>query len=322
MRAYVQIGYGTADVLREAELPTPEPTDGEVLVRVRAASVAAGDVYLMRGKPFVARLAVGFPSPRRDYIVGLDFAGVVEKVGAGVTGFTAGDEVFGECKGACAEFARAETRRIARKPAGISFEQAAAVPTSACTALQALRDSGRVRSGMRVLINGASGGVGTYTVQMAKALGAEVTAVCGTRNVELVRSLGADHVIDYTREDFTDSELRYDVIIDNVANYSLHRARRALAPGGIHVPSSGAAGIWWIIKAALTAPFVASQGKPFLALTVTDDLEAIASMIEAGTIAPVIDKAYSFAEVPAAFGYVDTGHANGKVVITVGLDGM
>lgn len=321
MRAYVQTGYGKADVLQTAELPIPEPAADEVVVAVRAASVAAGDVYLMRGRPFVARFAVGFPSPRRDYVVGLDFAGVVEKVGSGVTDFSAGDEVHGECKGACAEFTRADAHKIARKPAGVSFEQAAAVPTSACTALQALRDQGHVRSGMRVLINGASGGVGTYAVQMAKALGAEVTGVCGTRNIELVRSLGADHVIDYTREDFTDGGPRYDVIIDNVASHSLHRARRALAPGGIHVPSSGAAGMWWIIKAALTAPFVASQGKPFLALAVTDDLEAIAVMIEAGTVAPVIDKAYSFAEVPAAFGYVDTGHANGKVVITVGPDG-
>ena len=232
-----------------------------MLVRVLAASLAAGELLGIGGKPFPIRMYIGFPKPKKDFVVGLDCAGVVEAVGKDVTRFQPGDEVYGQCRGSCAEYAVAKEGGLAPKPANLSFEQAAAVPTSACTALQGLRDHGKVGPGQKVLINGASGGVGPFAVQIAKALGAEVTAVCSTRNVEMVRSIGADHVIDYTQEDFTQGGPRYDVIMDNVASHSLSATRRALTPHGVHVPSSGHAGMGWIIAAALTAVFVRQQGK-------------------------------------------------------------
>lgn len=320
MNAIIQTGYGSTDVLRPGEVRQPVPADGEVLVRVVAASLGAGDCYLMHGRPFPARLMVGFPRPRKDHVVGLDCAGVVEAVGPNVDGFRAGDEVFGECRGSCAEYAVASAARLAHRPHGVTFEQAAAVPTSGCTALQALRDHGEVRPGQKVLINGASGGVGTFAVQIAKSLGADVTAVCSPGSAELVCSLGADHIIDYTREDFTQGGPRYDVILDNVASHSPSAARRALAPGGVHVPSSGHAGMGWIVRAAIASLFVREQGRPFEAFATTDDLVELGRLIEAGQVRPVVDRVYPFSETAAAFGYLDQGHARGKVIISVGSD--
>ena len=317
MKAFVQTGYGTPDVIEPRDLDVPTPGAGDVLVRVRAASLAAGDYFMMRGKPLPAQFAIGFPKPKKDHVVGLDCAGIVAAVGSGVAGFRVGEAVYGECRGSCAEYASADPGRMARKPSSLSFEQAAAVPTSACAALQGLRDQAKVRPGQKVLVNGASGGVGPFAIQIAKALGAEVTGVCSTRNVEMVRSIGADRVIDYTQEDFTQGGPRYDVIMDNVASHSLSETRRALTPDGIHIPSSGHAGMRWIIAASLTAPFVRAQGKPFVASTNSADLAVLAELIDAGKVTPVVDKVYPLENTPEAFRYLDGGHARGKVVISV-----
>jgi NADPH:quinone reductase-like Zn-dependent oxidoreductase len=275
----------------------------------------------MRGKPFPIRFYIGFPKPKPDFVVGIAFAGIVESVGDGVSEFRVGDEVYGECHGSCAEFTVAEAGSIARKPRNLSFVQAAAVPTSACTALQALRDHGNVRPGQAILINGASGGVGSFAVQIAKAFGAEVTAVCSTRNVEMVRSIGADHVIDYTQEDFTKAGPRYDVILDNVASHSLSETRRALKPDGLLIPSSGHAGMGWVIAAAVTAVFVRQVGKPFVAETNTESLLALNGLIEDGKVTPVIDRTHPLSDTAQAFAYLDEGHARGKVVIAVQASG-
>jgi len=317
MKAIVQTGYGSADVMEYRQVERPAPADGEVLVRVKAASLAAGEYFGMRGKPFPIRFYVGFPKPKPDFVVGIDFAGVVEAVGNQVGDLRPGDEVYGECHGSCAEFAVAKVGSIAPKPRNLTFEQAAAVPTSACTALQALRDQGKIHTGQHVLINGASGGVGPFAVQIAKALGAEVTAVCSTRNVEMVRSIGADHVIDYTQEDFTKAAARYDVILDNVASHSLRETRRALKPDGLLVPSSGHAGMGWVIAAGVSAMFVRQQGKLFVAVTNTESLLALNELIESGKVTPMIDRTYPLRDTARAFAYLDEGHAKGKVVIDV-----
>jgi NADPH:quinone reductase-like Zn-dependent oxidoreductase len=317
MRAVIQTGYGSADVMELKELEKPAPGGGQVLVRVRAASLAAGEYFGMRGKPFPIRLVIGLLRPKKDYVVGLDFAGVIEAVGPNVSSFQPGDAVFGQCRGSCAEYALAKEGGLAPKPANLSFEQAAAVPTSACTALQGLRDHGKVQPGHKVLINGASGGVGPFAVQIAKALGAEVTGVCSTRNVEMVRSIGADHVIDYSEEDFTKGGARYDVIMDNVGSHSLSATRRALTPTGVHVPSSGHAGMGWIIAAYLEGIFVRQQAAPFVAATTGESLLALKDLIEAGRVAPVIDRTFRLGETAEAFAYLDEGHARGKVVIAV-----
>jgi NADPH:quinone reductase-like Zn-dependent oxidoreductase len=317
MKAVIQTGYGSADVMELRKLEKPAPGGGQVLVRVGAASLAAGEYFGMRGKPFPIRFVVGFPKPKRDYVVGLDCAGVVAAIGPNVSRFKPGDEVYGQCHGSCAEYALAEEGALAPKPANLSFELAAAVPTSACTALQALRDHGQVQPGQKVLINGASGGVGPFAVQIAKALGAEVTGVCSTRNAEMVRSIGADHVIDYTKEDFTQGGTRYDVIMDNVGSHSLSAARRALTPTGVHVPSSGHAGMGWIIAAYLEGVFVRRQAAPFVAATTSESLLALKDLIEAGKVAPVVDRTFRLGETAEAFAYLDEGHARGKVVIAV-----
>ncbi len=317
MDAIVQTGYGSADVMEYRQVTRPTPGAGEVLVRVVAASLAAGEYFGMRGKPFPIRFYIGFPTPKPDFVVGIDFAGVIEELGDGVSGFRIGDEVYGECHGSCAEFAVAKTGSIARKPSNLTFEQAAGVPTSGCTALQALRDHGKVQPGMAVLINGASGGVGSFAVQIAKALGAEVTAVCSTGNIDAMRAIGADHVIDYTREDFTEGGARYDVILDNVASHSLSQTRRALKPDGLLLPSSGHAGMGWIIAAAFSAMVVRQQGAPFVSTNDTATLDDLRDLIEAEKVTPLIDRTYPLRDTASAFAYLDEGHARGKVVITV-----
>jgi len=317
MKAIVQTSYGSSEVLSFEEIDKPTPNADDVLVRVRAASVHAGDYYAMRGVPYPVRFSVGWPKPKR-YVPGYDVAGVVDAVGKDVTRFAPGDEVFGECGGgSCAEYACAAEDRFVEKPAALTFEQAAAVPVSALAALQGLRDAGRVQAGQRVLINGASGGVGTFAVQIAKALGAEVTGVCSSRNVDLVRSIGADHVIDYTQTDFTHGSRPYDLILDNVGNRSLSDCRRVLTPTGKLLPNTGNAGMGYLIKAYALSFFVSQQARPFLSLPTHDDLMTLKSLIESGKVMPVIDRTYPLNETPAALEYLGSGHARGKVVITV-----
>jgi NADPH:quinone reductase-like Zn-dependent oxidoreductase len=321
MKAIVQNGYGAPDVLAIKELSRPEVKDDEVLVRVHAASINAGDYFSMKGSPWLVRFTVGFPKPK-DYILGWDVAGRVEAVGRTVKHFQLGDEVFGSCHHAFAEYVSAAADMLAPKPVNLTFEQAAAVPTAALTALQGLRDAGRVRPAQKVLINGASGGVGTFAVQIAKALGAEVTGICSTRNVEMVRSLGANHVVDYTKEDFTQSETRYDLILDNVGNRSFSDLRRILAPQGVIVPNSGHGGMSYVFKAFLLSPFLRQQGSPLMTKPNQKDLLVLKELIESGAIAPVIDRTYSLDKTPAALGYTSKGHARGKVVIAVAQNGQ
>lgn len=323
MKAIVQNNYGSPAVLALKEVARPALTDDQLLVRVYATSINAGDYFSMRGSPWLVRFIVGFPRPK-DYILGWDVAGIVEAVGSAVTQFRPGDAVFGSVSHAFAEYIVAAADRFAPKPTNLTFEQAAAVPTAGITALQGLRNAGKVQPGQKVLINGASGGVGTFAVQIARALGAEVTGVCSTHNVELVRSLGASHVIDYTCEDFTRGERRYDLILDNVGNRAFADLRRVLTPQGRIIPNSGHGGMGYVIKGFLLAPLMAQQEQP---LTTTQkgrdrDLAALAALIEAGNVTPVIDRTFPFDEIPAALGYAAQGHARGKVVVTVDEAGL
>lgn len=321
MQAIIQTRYGCPDLLQLRDIERPVVGDGDVLVRVRAAAVHVGDCFGVRGTPFLMRMATGLWKPKYG-VPGYDFAGYVEAVGKHVTRFRVGDEVFGECNGACAEFTCTAEDKLAAKPSGLSFRQAAAVPTSALAALHALRDVGKVQAGQKVMINGASGGVGTYAVQIAKSMGAEVTGVCGTDNVELVRGLGADHVIDYKHEDFASGGRRFDLIFDNVENRSLTDCRRALTPSGMLILNSGtgATGIGLlvrVIKPLLLSPFVGHTLRRYLSVPNHDDLVALTGMIEAGMLTPVIDRTYPLAETPDAIRYLEQGHAQGKVVIDV-----
>ena len=323
MRAIVQDTYGSADVLELRDIDKPEIADGEVLLRVHAAGVDRGVWHLMTGLPYPIRLAgYGLRVPKTP-VPGMDVAGVVEAVGRAVTRFRPGDEVFGIGKGAFAECARASESKLAPKPASLTFEQAAVIAISGSTALQGLRDHGKVGAGRQVLIVGASGGVGTYAVQIAKSLGAEVTGVCSSTKVDLVRSLGADHVIDYTRDDFAAGGERYDVILDIGGNASLSRLRRALAPRGTLVITGGETGGRWLggidrqLRALLLSRFVAQRLTTFVARENHEDLLVLTELIQAGKIAPVIDRTYPLAEVPEAIRYVERGHARGKVVISV-----
>jgi NADPH:quinone reductase-like Zn-dependent oxidoreductase len=323
MPAVVQDTYGSADVLRLAQVPRPEITDDEVLVRVRAASVHIGDWHVMTGQPYLMRvMGFGLRAPKAR-IRGTDLAGTVQAVGKNVTRFHAGDDVFGTCDGAFAELASARVDTLAPKPFNLTFVQAAAVPTSACTALQALR-AGNIQSSQQVLIIGASGGVGIFAVQIAKALGAEVTGVCSTAKAGLVRSIGADHVLDYITEDFTQSDHRYDLILDTGGNRSLSQLRSALTPRGTLVLVGGEGGGRWIggamgrsMRALILSPFVSQQLRMIIAKAKADDLEFLTELIEAGKVTPVIDKTYPLSETPAALGYLAAGHARGKLVITV-----
>jgi NADPH:quinone reductase-like Zn-dependent oxidoreductase len=321
MKASVYYEYGSPDVIKLEEIDQPQIKDDEVLVRVRAAALHRGDCFLLRGSPFIARLFTGLTRPK-NRVLGLDVAGQVEAVGKNVTKLAPGDDVFGEIfgsgNGACAEFTCAAQDRFAAKPANISFEQAAAITTSGVTALRGIRDVGKVQAGQKVLVNGSSGGVGTFAVQIANSLGAEVTGVCSTRNVEMVKSIGADHVIDYTKEDFTQGGQNYDLILDNVGNHSPANCRRALKSEGILLPNSGTAGMGYILNAAFSSIFVRKQGSPFLAEPKQEDLVYLKELIESGKVTPVIDRSYPLSETPEAFRHLEQGHARGKVVITLG----
>ena len=324
MKAIIIGRYGTPDVLRMEEVDAPVPGDGEVLVRVRASSVNPYDWHFLTGRPKLFRPAFGGLRRPKYRILGADLAGKVEAVGPGVTRFVPGDEVYGlTAAGAYAEYAAVAEAELAAKPADLTFEQAAAVPLAGGTALQAIRDQGHVQPGQKVLINGASGGVGAFAVQIAKADGAEVTGVCSTGNVDMVRSIGADHVIDYTRDDFTSSSSKYDLLLDNVGNRSLSEYRRVLAPKGMYLASHGQpehtwlGPIWFLARMALLSPFVGQKLTSFTAHPRTEDLDTLQELIATGTLRPVIDRAYPLVEVPEAFRYLERGHARGKVVITV-----
>jgi NADPH:quinone reductase-like Zn-dependent oxidoreductase len=327
MKAVVYTNYGPPDVLEIRDIKKPVPNDDQVLVKVRAAAVNPLDWHFMEGMPYVGRMMMGGIRKPKDPRLGVDYAGTVEAVGKNVTQFKPGDQVFGNRSGAFAEYlcARAD-RAIALKPANMTFEQAAGVPVAGLTALQGLRDKGKVQPGQKVLINGASGGVGTFAVQIAKSLGAEVTGVCSGRNVDLVRSLGADHVIDYTKEDFTKDDERYDVILDNVGTQPLSGFRRVLKPNGICVmiggggPNEGK----WVgpmarpIKAMLISPFISQKMGMMMAQGNKDDLNILADLMESGKVKPVIDRTYPLSEIREAIRYLEAGHARGKVIITVG----
>ena len=320
MKAIVYRCYGSPDVLTYEDIEKPMPGDDEVLVKVHAASVNPLDWHYMRGSPYFIRLGSGVGAPK-DIRLGVDFAGTVEAVGKDVEQFKLGDEVFGGANGAFSEYVTVrDSRALAMKPANITFEQAASVPIAAITALQALRDKGKIKTGHRVLINGASGGVGTFAVQIAKSFGAEVTGVCSTRNVEMVRSIGADHVFDYKKENYTESGKQYDLIIDNVGNHSLLANRRVLSPEGVLVIVGGAGGNWLgplirPIKALLLSPFVGQEFVLILAQLRQEDLAILGDLMQAGTVTPVIDRSYRLSEVAAAIRYSEEGHARGKIVI-------
>jgi NADPH:quinone reductase-like Zn-dependent oxidoreductase len=329
MKTMVQDEYGSADVLELRDIDKPEIGDDAVLVHVRAAGVNPGDWAIMSGLPYIARPVYGLRKPK-NAVRGTDVAGTVEAVGADVSSLQPGEEVFGWCSGlggAFAEYAAASEDALAPKPTNLTFEQAAAVPMAGIVALQALRDHGNVGAGQKVLINGASGGIGTFAVQIAKALGAEVTGVCSSRNLEMIRSIGADHVIDYTRVDFTQSEERYDFILDNVANHSLSDLRRALTPKGTLVPNGGEFDNRWfagggrVISAHVLNRFVSHTLRPFVVSPKLEHLIVLKEFIEAGKVKPVLDRAYPLGEASQAIDHVGEGHARGKVAITVPRQG-
>ena len=314
MQAVVMNAYGGPEVLELKEIDRPEITENDVLVQVHAASLNAGDYFSIHGSPWLTRFSVGFPQPK-DHILGWDLAGRVEAVGKNATRFRPGDAVYASTESALAEYACVPEDKLAPAPANLTLEQAAAVPSAAMAALHALRDQAQVQPGQKVLINGASGGVGTYSVQIAKALGAEVTGVCSTRNVEMVRAIGADHVIDYKKADFTQGNERYDLILDNVGNHSFAACRRVLAPGGIHLPNTGHGGMGYVIKAYLFSAVTRQHARPFLSVPNAEDLLYIKDLIEAGKVKPVIDKTYPMSETREAFRYLVEEHARGKVIV-------
>ncbi len=318
MKAIVINAYGSPDVIELKEVARPAIKDDEVLVCVHAASLNAGDVFALRGSPWLIRLSIGLNKPK-NYILGWDMAGRVAAVGSRVTRFKPGDEVFGACQGSLAEYVHVAEDKLALKPANLTFEQAAAVGTAAVAALLGLRDAGKIQPGQKVLINGASGGVGTFAVQIAKAFGAEVTGVCSTRNVELVQSIGADHVVDYTREDFTQNGRRYDLILDNVASRSFADLRHALTPQGKVIPNSGHAGMGYVFKAFALSLVMRQHGSMYLAVPNSQTLATLKELIETGKVTPVIDRTYPLSDTPAAFQYLEKEHARGKVVITIAV---
>ena len=320
MQAIIQDKYGSAEVLEAQDIERPEIAGDEVLVRVHAASIHVGDWVVMTGVPYVMRMATGLRRPK-NRVPGTDVAGTVEAVGTQVQSLRPGDEVLGWCNGAFAEYAAAPEDHFVKKPASLTFEQAAAIGVSATTALQLLRDDGNVQSGQKVLINGASGGVGTFAVQIAKAFGAEVTGVCSTRNVELVRSIGADHVIDYTRQDFRKGGERYDLILDNVGDRSMADTRRALTPSGTLISNGGAhaAGkLGRTLRTMLVSIVVRQQAGPTIKTQNHTDLRALTELVDDGKVTPVIGGTYPLQRTAEAIGHVASGRARGTLVISVG----
>ena len=322
MKAIIYTEYGSPEVLRLADVAKPVPKDDEVLLRIRAASVNPLDWHLMRGTPYLVRMVGGLSKPKATHF-GVDVAGCVDAVGNRVSRFKPGDAVFGACKGAFAEFACVAEAGVALKPDNVTFEQAGAVAIAALTALQGLRDKGHLQPGQRVLINGAAGGVGTFAVQIAKAFGADVTGVCSSVNVDMVRRIGADRVIDYTREDFTRPAQPYDLLLDMIGNRSLSDCRRTLTPTGTLVVAGGPDNGRWlgpiaeILKVVVVSRFVSQTMLPFLARLNQADLIVLQGLLASGKVTPVIDRSYPLREVPAAIRYLEQGHARGKVVISM-----
>jgi NADPH:quinone reductase-like Zn-dependent oxidoreductase len=320
MKAMTQDGYGKLDdVLKVQEVEPPVAGDGEVLIRVGAASIHIGDCHGARGVPYVMRPIYGLRRPKVR-VPGTDLAGTVEAVGAGVTQFQPGDEVFGWGKGTFAEYAVAPADQLLAKPADLTIEQASAVGVSAITAFVAINEVGKVQPGQQVLVNGASGGVGTFAVQIAKALGAEVTGVCSAQNAEMIGSIGADHAIDYATEDFTQGEARYDLILDNVGNHSFADNRRALTPDGTLLSNGAPVGGWvgglgHVVGALIQSIFIKQQGRPFVAISNIERLRAVTELVDAGKVTPVIDRAYPLSEAPQAIVNVVAGHTKGTAVI-------
>ncbi len=321
MRAIVQNGYGSPDILRTAHIARPAVAPDEVLIKVRAAGVDRGVLALTAGEPYVVRLGLGLRGPH-GRVAGMDVAGTVIEVGAGVSGFSVGDEVFGIARGSYAECAAAKAHKLSRKPASLGFESAAVVAVSGVTALQGLRDAGRLRAGQQVLVIGASGGVGSFAVQLAKVFGAEVTGVCSTAKTDLVRSLGADHVVDYTRDDFADASRRYDLIMDVGGDSGLARLRSALTGQGTLVIVGGENAGKWVglgrqTRALAVSPFVRQRLTTFIAKQRQADLETLAELIEAGKVAPYVGATYPLSRVPDALRALQAGQARGKIAITV-----
>ena len=323
MKAICYDRYGSSDVLRLDDIDTPAVGDGDVLVRVRAVSLNPLDLVFMHGRPYLVRIQGGLTRPKVSGL-GVDLAGTIEAVGRGVKSFRPGDEVFGGHSQALAEFVSVGAEAVLiPKPSTLTFEQAAAVPVAAFTALQALRDKARLQPGQKVLVNGAAGGVGTFTVQIAKALGAEVTGVCSTANVEMVASLGADHVVDYTRDDFTRSGQRYDVLIDIAGSRTISDCRRVLVRNGVLVGVGAPNKSRWLgpmsrlLKMLVIAPVVSQRVTFFIAQQRKDDLAVLSELLETGKVTPVVDRVYPLADVADAMRYLETGHARGKVVITI-----
>jgi NADPH:quinone reductase-like Zn-dependent oxidoreductase len=323
MKAVVYRQYGSPDVLQVVDVEKPTPTDDEVLVKVHAASINPLEWHYMRGLPYLVRLGNGIGRPK-SLRLGVDFAGTVEAAGKNVRQFKVGDEIFGAANGALAEYVTSTEVGLARKPSNMSFEQAAAVPIAGITALQGLRDKGQIKAGQKVLINGASGGVGTFAVQIAKAFGAEVTGVCSTHNLDMVRSIGADHVIDYTKEDFTLGAEHYDLILDTVGTHPLLDYRRVMTPTGIFVILGGpSTGPWLgpmssLLKAVLLSPFVSQKFLLLLAdANKNQDLDTLRDLMQDGKLTPVIDRQYPLTDIRQAMQYLEAGHARGKVVITL-----
>jgi NADPH:quinone reductase-like Zn-dependent oxidoreductase len=321
MKAIVYHRYGPPDVLQFTEIEKPTAGEKRVLIKIRAASVNPYDFHFMRGTPYVVRLMAGLGKPKSPRL-GADVAGQIEAVGTKVTRFQPGDEVFGLARGSFAEYACASEAGLALKPPHLTFEQAASAGIAALTALQGLRDKGHIRPGQKVLVNGAAGGVGTFAVQIAKSFGADVSGVCSSRNVEMVRSIGSDQVIDYTQQDFTRSGQRYDLILDAVGNHSLSEYRRVLNPKGVLVMAGGSGGPWNMgltraLRAFLWSQFSSRKLVGLLAKPNHEDLDTLRSLMESSKVTPVIDRQYTLAEVPEAIRYLEEGHVRGKVIITL-----
>ncbi len=322
MKAAIYTKYGPPDVVQIREIEKPVPKNNEVLIRIRATSVNPLDWHFMRGTPYVVRAMSGLRKPKVT-LLGVDVAGEVEAVGREVTQFKPGDEVFGACRGAFAEYGCTPESSLATKPRNLTFEQAGSVSVAGRTALQGLRDKGQIRAGQKVLVNGAAGGVGTFAVQIAKWFGADVTGVCSTKNLDMVRSIGANRVIDYMHEDFARSGQRYDIFFDCFANHSLSACRRVLNPKGIYIAVGGPSGPWMIglLGRAVTGPVLSvltsQKFVTFMAKSSKEDLRILGELMEAGKVTPVIDRRYSLSEVSEAIRYLEEGHARGKVVITV-----
>lgn len=316
MKAVVLDNYGSTDALAIKEVEKPRIKDNEVLIRVMASSINAGDLFSMKGTPFLVRFSVGFPKPK-DFILGWDVAGTVEEVGKDVTKLKVGDEIFGSTESAFAEYVVMDMEKLAEKPSILSFEEAAAIPTAAITALQRLRDGANIKKGQKVLITGASGGVGSFAVQIAKAMGAEVTGLCSTEKIEMVKSIGADHVIDYKKEDFTRLDQKYDYILDNTGYRTFSDMKRVLEPRGMIIPNSGYGGMSYVIKAFALAPFSKNIGNMTIADLNSKDFIILKKMIESGEIKPFVDKVFPFQKTADALQYLDDGLVKGKVVISM-----